>query len=441
MTTQSDDEQEARAAAYGSMRYRWYVLFVMILVYSCHAMDRALPGILIEPIRADLKISDAQLGLISGSSYGLAFALSVLPMGMLSDRLNRRNFLGILLIGWSLCTTLGGLAKHMGHLILARAGVGVFESGAGSISMPMLSDIFPPKSRTFVLGIFYMSANIGTFLAGAVGGLVAATYGWRAAFLVIGAPGIVIALLFLLTVREPVRGGLEEPSGAVEGPAPSLPTVLGYVVKNPALACLIVGSALAGLMSITMAAWMGSFFIRVHGLNIAQAGLILGLGGGLCGVLSPPLLSWIAQQLSLRDPRWALRVVWLALLGAFLSGMTMLFVPVVGLAIAAFVLADFLRSCYPAITYSVLMTNTPANMRGTIMSFALFLVNLIGFGFGPLVVGFLSDLHGGGVAIRYALRDAHVIYLVIIVLYITGSYLLYGPKKGKGEESGPSGRY
>jgi len=368
------------------------------------------------------------LGLISGTSYGVALALSVVPMGMLSDRVNRRNLLGVILIGWSLFTSLGGMAMNMGHLILARVGVGAFESGAAPISMPMLSDIFPPKSRTFVLGIFYMSANIGTFLAGAIGGLIAVEYGWRAAFLFVGGPGILIAILYLFTVREPVRGGLDEASGEVVGPAPSLLAVLRHVVQHPGLACLIVGSALIGLMSITTAAWMGSFFIRLHGLDVAQAGLVLGLGGGLCGVLSPPLLSWVAQRLSLRDPRWMLRVVWLAMLGALVAGMTMLFAPTVGLAIAAFVVADFLRRCYPPLTFSVLMTNTPANMRGTVMSLAQMLVTFIGFGLGPLVVGLLSDLHGGGRAIRFAMRDAHVIYLLVIALNITGSYLLYGPK-------------
>ena len=160
-------------------------------------------------------------------------------------------------------------------------------------------------------------------------------------------------------------------------------------------------------------------------------GLILGVGGGLCGVLSPPISGWLADRLSARDPRWTLRIVWLSLLGAFSAGMTMLFAPLVAVAIGAYVAADFLRSAYAPLTYSVIITQTPVRMRGTVMSIVQMLSVLIGFGLGPLVTGFLSDLHGGGKAIRLALRDAQLLFLVIIVLYITATALIYGraPRK------------
>ncbi len=417
---------DVRPGPYANPLYRWYALAVMILVYSCHAMDRGLPGVLMEPIREEFKLSDSQLGLISSSSYGIAFALAVIPMGMLSDRLNRRRFLAAILVGWSLCTALGGFARNVYHLALVRVGVGVFESGAAPVAMPLVSDMFPARSRTFALGVFYMSANLGTFLAGSVGGYVAAEYGWRPAFLLVGAPGVLIAVLFLLTVREPVRGGDDAPADADDGPAPPLKAVLAFLARTPGLICLIFGSALVALISISMGTWMGSFFIRVHGLDLKQVGLILGVGGGLCGVLSPPISGWLADRLSARDPRWTLRIVWLSLLGAFAAGMTMLFAPLVTVAIAAYVAADFLRSAYAPLTYSVIITQTPVRMRGTVMSIVQMLSVLIGFGLGPVVTGFLSDLHGGGTAIRLALRDAQLLFLVIIVLYIAATALIYG---------------
>src|SRR5262245_40806546 len=146
-------------------------------------MDRGLPGILVEPIGQEFGLSDAQRGLITGTSFGLAFGLAVIPMGLLSDRTSRKRLLAAVFVFWSLCTALGGLARQYSHLLLARVGVGLGESAAVCTATPMISDIFPPRARAFTFGILYMSANLGVFLASSIGGWVAAHHGWRAAFL------------------------------------------------------------------------------------------------------------------------------------------------------------------------------------------------------------------------------------------------------------------
>jgi len=421
--TGDDIGRPAAGALYGSAAYRWYVVAILMLAYSCHAMDRSLPGILVEPVREEFGLTDAQLGLLTGPSYGFAFAAAILPMGLLSDRVNRRNFLAVAVVAWSLCTALGGLARSYGQLLIARIGVGVAESGAAPVAVPMLSDIFPPERRAFVLGVFYMSSNAGTFLAGALGGYVAAEFGWRAAFLVVGLPGVLIALLMFATVREPTRGG-SDAAAADARPAPLI-EVLKFLAGKPALILLIAGAAMTALVSITMGAWAGSFFIRIHGLSVSQIGVLLGVGGGLVGMISPPVSGWVADRLSARDPGWTLRIVWISLLGSFVAGMAMLFSPHVLAAVAGFIAADLLRSGYSPLAYAEIMTHTPARMRGSVMSIVQLASVLVGFGLGPVVIGALSDLYGGGAAIRYALANALLLLPVVAVLFATGARLLY----------------
>ena len=168
---------------YANPAYRWYAVLVMMGVYLCHALDRSMAGILVEPIKAEFGLTDTQAGLYAGTGYGLAFAIFVVPMGLLSDRVNRRNLLAALVATWSICTALGGFARNYGQLVVARMGVGAAEAGSAPLAMPMLSDIFPAGRRSFVVGIFYMSTNVGSVLASVAGGYIAAEHGWRTALL------------------------------------------------------------------------------------------------------------------------------------------------------------------------------------------------------------------------------------------------------------------
>jgi MFS family permease len=431
-TTDASGPINAESPPYGSVAYRWYVVVVMMLVYACHAMDRSLPGVLAEPIRNEFGLTDAQLGLVTGPAYGFAFALAILPMGLLSDRMNRRTLLATMVIVWSVCTAFVGISRSYVQLFLARVGIGAAEAATAPVAIPLISDIFPPERRGFALGIYYMSSNLGVFFAGAVGGLVAATFGWRAAFLVVSVPGILIALLVLFTVREPMRGATDNSADEAAGaPAPSFLDVLRFLGRTPAIICMIIGYASVALVSVTMSAWAGSFFIRVHGLSLAQVGLVLGVGGGLIGMISSPGMGWLADRLSLRDSGWPIRLVWLSLLLALAAGLAMVFSPILSIAIAGYVLSDVFRSGFPPVVFSVIMANTPGRMRGSVTSFVQLATIFVSFGIGPSVIGLLSDLYGGGVAIRYALATALVMLPVAVLMFIAGSRLLAkDPKAG-----------
>jgi len=404
---------------------------VLIAVYACHAMDRGLPAILVEPIRKEFQLRDSQLGLITGAGYGLAFAVAVIPMGMLSDRVSRRNLLAAIASVWSVCTALAGFATGAVGLVLARMGVGAAESGALSISGPLISDIFPPRQRAFAFGVYYINASLGGLLATVVGAFTAAEYGWRAAFLVVGGPGLLIALLWLTTVREPVRGAWDGAAGRGLGAerAPSLAAVAAHVAKSPALICLIAATAVASFGIIALGAWTAAFFMRVHHLGLKQVGLILGLGGGLSGALAPPLFGCLADRLAARDPAWTLRIVWISFLAACALTLTALFTPITLLAIACVIAAEFLRASFAALTFTVLTAQSPVPMRGTIMSMSQLVTVLAGFGGGPWLVGQLSDLMGGGTAIRYALAAAALLFAAVAPIYMAASHFVYGRRK------------
>lgn len=415
--------------SYGSAPYRWYVLGVLAMVYACHSIDRGIPNILLEPIRHEFHLNDKELGLFSGLGYALSFSLAILPMGFISDRSNRRNFLAVILCAWSLFTALGGFVTNYAQLIAARIGVGAAESGGAPVALPMISDVFPAHRRGSAMGVLYVGNAFGVLVAGVVGGLIAAHFGWRAAFFVAGGPGILLAVLLLTTVKEPRRGASEfGPSAHALQPAPPprLREVFSFLIAAPGLICLIAGCALLGMVAITLAAWLGSFFIRIHHLNLKQVGLILGLGGSLGGMISPVVFGWLTDRVTSFSARGPLLLVAVGALLSLACGATMLFTSSVPLAIAALMLGDLFRIGYAPPCYSVLMNFTPPPLRGSVMSIMQLTTNVVGFGLGPLIVGALSDLYGGPTALRYAMASALSLLVLAAALLAVSAGLLYG---------------
>lgn len=409
--------------------YRWYALSVLMLIYLFHSVDRAMPAILTEPVKAEFDLSDAQLGIFTGLAYGLSLAVCVLPAGALSDRAHRRNLLGILVIIWSACTAIGGFVRNFGQLVAARVGVGAAEAGAAPTAMPMIMDMFPARSRGTAVGFFYASANLGAVVAAAVGGYVAEYYGWRMALLVTGLPGILAAILLFATVEEPRRGE-QDASNAVrdENRGAGMIAAMRFVAHKPALLLLMTGCALMGLISISLGAWAASFFVRVHGLSLAEVGTLIGVFGGVGGVVAPALYGKLGDTLMVRHPAWPVRLVWISAIFAAVAGYVMLFSPFMLVAIIAYGIGEFLRSGYPPPTYSALLAHTPPQLRGSVMALLQFISVLIGFGAGPILIGALSDYYGGGVMIRYALATGLLAFVPVIICLAAASVLLYRKK-------------
>jgi MFS family permease len=271
------------------------------------------------------------------------------------------------------------------------------------------------------VGLLYIGVPVGGLLASAAGGYIAQDYGWRAALLLAGIPGLIMAAVFFLTTKEPPRPA-PAPGAAIEPPA-KLGEVAAWLIGNPAILCLIMGSALIGLISITLAAWAGSFFIRIYGVSLKQAGFILGVTA-MCIVLAPPVFGWLTDRLAPRFPLWPVTLTWVSSGLGIAMGLVWLFAPSLTVSIIASIAGNFIRSGYPPILYPFLMNRTPARLRGSVMSFIQLITNLIGFGIGPAFVGAISDYYGGEKAIRLALADALGLYLVIIALTVAGGLLL-----------------
>jgi predicted MFS family arabinose efflux permease len=404
-----------------STRYRWTVLVMLTLVYTFNFIDRQILVILQEPIKADLGLSDAQLGLLTGFSFALVYVTAGIPIAWLADRANRRNIVAASLALWSLMTALSGLVQNYGQLLAARLGVGVGEAGGSPPSHSIISDYFPPSSRGTALSFYSMGIYIGVLFGFAAGGWIAENFGWRNAFFVIGIPGILYALAVLWIVKEPQRGRFD-PAGVP--PQSSLSETLAGLKRRPTFWYLSVGCAFTAFISYGNGNFMPSFLMRNHGMSLAEVGAVLGLISGLSGATGTFLGGFLADRLATRDMRW---YVWIPILGG-LSAMIPAYYTLFGenttLIVAAMIPSQILSALYLGPCIATCHNLVSPGMRAMASAILYFVLNLIGLGLGPLTVGILSDLFAepfGENNLRYAMATALTIGFLGIYFLWMGS--------------------
>ncbi|MEI8256831.1 MAG: MFS transporter, partial [Deltaproteobacteria bacterium] len=284
---------------------RWYVLAVLTLVYAMNIADRFVVSTLLEPIRLDLHLSDASVALITGTALALFYVTVGIPVAVLADRANRRTIVAVSLALWSAMTAACGLAGNVVQFVLARFGVGIGEAGGTPPSTSILADKFVARDRPMALTLFALGAPIGAWLGSSLAGAVAAHYGWRMAFLVLGVPGIVVALLVYLTVREPVRGGCD----ATPPPAAhSLLDALRFLRGQRSAFHIIAGGTVATLWGWGLLWWTPAFLMRTYGMTIDEASGALGPMHLFAGSLATVATGLLVSARTASDPR---RVVWL----------------------------------------------------------------------------------------------------------------------------------
>ena len=375
---------------YTSMSARYYALGLLTVVYTFNFIDRQLLSILQESIKADLLLSDQQLGLLTGFAFALFYVTAGIPIARWADRANRRNIVALAIGTWSFMTAVSGFVQNYVQLLLARIGVGVGEAGGSPPSHSIISDIFPPERRASALAFYSTGVNIGILFGFLVGGWLNEFFDWRTAFLVVGVPGILIALLVRYTLREPIRGLSEQRTSDAE----SVPfgNVLKLLMSRASFRHMAFGAALNAFAGYSTSNWTASFMIRSHGMTTGELGtwlaLILGLGGAI-GVLAGGV---IAERLARKDARW---YMWLP--------------TITGLICIPFMIANYLVagaytalivSIIPGILFNVYLGNTLAmthglvglRMRALASAILFFILNLIGLGLGPWAVGVLSDV-------------------------------------------------
>jgi MFS family permease len=301
-------QQQSEAIGAGTFRvtdaYRNYVLVLIWFVALLRFVDLQIIAVLLESIKTEFSFSDTQLGLLGGIAFALFYATMGIPVAWMADRFSRRNIIAIALGTWSLMTALCGMATGFVSLFLARVGVGVGEAGGVPPSDSLVSDYFPPEKRGMVFAILRSSIPVGVFVGFMVGGWVNEYYGWRAAFMVVGIPGVFLALLVRFTLREPPRGFSEKGDTVVQ--APALKEALRYLWRLRSYRQIVLATSIVTLGAYGSGIWIPSFFIRVHGMSAAEIGTWLAFiygGGGLLGSMLGGLL---ADRLSKRsnDHRW-----------------------------------------------------------------------------------------------------------------------------------------
>jgi len=395
-----------------SAGYRWYVLCVLTLGYIFNFIDRQVMTILLEPIKAEFGATDTLMGLLTGLAFALFYATLGVPMARLADRWSRRNVLAISMAVWSGMTALCATATSFGQLALYRIGVGVGEAGGTPPSQSLLADIFPPAQRSLAQGVLASGTNIAVLVGLFGGALLADAYGWRNVFWIFGVPGVALAVLIRLTVREPVREiRVVEEDGSLWSAIQRISALPGF----PAIALAVGMTAVSGY---GLGVWSPSFMIRVHGLSLVDAGLYLGLIGVFGGILGTLLSAILVDRLAQQDARWQLRLPMIGVLISIPTQALFLLWPaehvwMLGdrpfpVALVFMFFSAIFASFWIAPSYAAVQNLVPAHWRTQAAALLLLILNLLGMGLGPLVVGWLSDVYGGlgDVSIRYALLSS-----------------------------------
>ena len=412
-------------------------LALLALVYIFAYIDRQVIAILIEPIKREFGASDSQMGLLTGLAFGLLYAALGVPVGKLADRYNRRAIVAVACGLWSLATMACGFAGHFWQLLLARMSVAIGEAGGMAPSISLVSDLYPPKRRSLMISLFMMGPHLGVLIGLALGGWIAQHYGWRATFVWFGAPGLVLAALVFLLVREPRRGGFETAAAVAQmrlQPAESLWTQVRRLLAITAFRRLAFACGLAGLAGYAYGVWTPSFLVRTHGMSIAQAGLLFGVASGVGAVAGALCSGWLCDRLVARDVRWQLGLPMLGVLISILCAIAFFMWPTTGhwalgplqvphALVFALVFA-FFASWWPSLSYSAISHMVGSNERSVAAALLNFFVTLFGVGAGPLVTGVVSDLLTpmfGVQALRWSLVS--VMLLMIPTAWLLGMAL------------------
>lgn len=410
---------------------RRYPLIILFLIYTLNFLDRQIVNILAEPIKRDLHLADWQLGSLTGLAFATFYATLALPIARLAERHDRVRIIAASTVVWSLFTGLCGFANNFLHLFLARIGVGVGEAGCTPASHSLISDYVPREKRASALATFSLGIPVGSLIGMTVGGLIADSFGWRAAFLVVGLPGIVLGLVALFTLPEPRRSaaGIAAPVAS-----PSLREALSELRRNRTYIWLTAAMAAMSFVTYGHFAFLSSFFLRNHSDGLARMsdllgtsmgvslgavgfmGMSLGLIFGVFGAIG----TWLGGAMTDRAARKDMRAyTTVPAIAAFLLPLSMLVTYLASGTIIALLLLSIpilLQAVYYGPLFASVQSLVQPRTRATAAAILLFFANLVGLGLGPLTVGLLSDMFatriGSADGIRWALIVTSGVYIL-----------------------------
>ncbi|MCH2171504.1 MFS transporter [Myxococcota bacterium] len=398
--------------------YTRYVMLVLFIVYVVSYIDRQLMAVLLEPIKNDLGVSDTQMGLLTGVAFAIFYATLGMPIARFADRNSRRSVIAAGVAVWSMMTAATGLARNFTQILAARIFVGVGEAAGGAPGHSLISDYFPPRQRATALALYSTGGTVGIMLGMWLGGWIGFHYGWRIAFVVLGIPGVLIALLVRLTVREPVRGRFDEADIEAE-PAPPAREAIRYLLSKPSYRWLTLAATLHVFAGFGASNWYASFLIRIHDMPLDQIGLWLGPFSGAAATLGALFFGRLVDRMGSRDARW---YMWLPMIGTLCAmPFSYAFILSDSLFPAIYLMlpAAFFGNSYTGATFAMAQGLARPQMRTLSAATVLFSMNLLGMGFGPFVIGLMNDTLGprfGTEAIRYSLLIIGIPHLVAAVM-------------------------
>lgn len=375
-----------------SASYKRYVTALLLVVYIFNQTDRAIFAFLMEPIKRELRLSDTQLGLLAGPALVLFYAMLGIPVALLADRSNRVSIISVAVALWSGIVTLSAVVQTFWQFALVRVGVGIGEAGFSAVAQSLIADYHEPSERARAISFFLLAIPLGGVMSSLIGGWVNQLYGWRAAFIVAGVPGLVLAILLKSTVQEPPRQARAAPSeGVASSAGSSLRFVLATLRRRRSLRHLAAATALANIVCFSSLVWMSAFFIRVHHVATGELGVwlavIVGVGGG-AGVW---LGGHLTDRYGARDERVQMRLVaWAtALMSPLLLGA--LWSPSKELALLLLMPAYTFMFFFFGPTFSLVLGLSAASVRATMSAIFIFIQILAGGVIGVQLVGVLSD--------------------------------------------------
>lgn len=377
----------ANQDGFGSERYRKLVLATLLIIYIFNVIDRILLAVLQEKIKADLLLTDFQLGLLGGPAFVILYTLAGIPIARYAERANRVSIVAIGAAVWSVATAVCGMAQNFVQMAAARIAVGIGEAACIPPSHSIIADYFPANKRATAFAIYGLGIPLGTIVAAVVGGIIAQNFDWRVAFFMLGVPGILAALALKLVVKEPPRKGEKED-------VPSFAAAIKFLFAKHSLVNVMAGGSLVAIFAFSVNHFMVSYLVRRYNLEIAQASGIFGLLVGVAAAFGIFFGGFLSDRLS---PRFPKALSWVPALGILIS-IPLYFIALMqdSLVPAAvfFFIAGLFHYTNVAPMFAIGQAVADPRMRATVSALILTSVTLVGYGFGPPLTGFIADRIG-----------------------------------------------
>lgn len=387
-----------------SAAQRRYALGVLAVVYMFNFVDRQILAILLPAIKTEFAVSDTMLGLLTGTAFALFYVSLGVPIATYADRANRRNLIALAVALWSGMTAVSGLVVNFWQLALARIGVGIGEAGCSPPAHSMIADMYPPEQRSSAMGVYTLGISAGIMLAYLAGGWIVENVGWRQAFIAVGLPGLLLALIVRFTIKEPSRGASERRNDS--GKQPALLDVAEFLLRRKSFVYMAVGAGLSSWVGYSLIFQMVNFLVRSFDVGTASIGVWLGLIYGIAGGLGFYLGGFFADRIGRQSQRQALAFLSLATMVAAAFNVAVFLSSSLFMCLSLLIIPSVIANFYLAPVLAQTQSLVSLRMRAVASSLVLLIINVIALLIGQPVTGLISDVLAawfGAESMRYAL--------------------------------------